>query len=297
MTIKKALFWANKKLKSKNINSPILDAEVLLAFVLKKTKAFLYAHPEKKLAKKQTEKYKKYINRRAKHEPVAYITGKKEFFGFDFLVNKNVLIPRPETENLVSEVINFINRQTSQPANQPTGILDVGSGSGCIIISLSKLLPKNIRLLTTEISGPALKTAQKNAKLHNVEKRIKFIKGNLLKPIINNPPKPLPDNLIIIANLPYLMTKQWQNTQPEIKKYEPRMALDGGKDGLDYYGQIMPQIAKLNKKIKNINCFFEIDPAQGKKIKKLAKNNFAKSKIKIKKDLCGRQRMAIVNIK
>ena len=185
MTIKQSLIRAIKKLESKKIDSPALDSEILLAFVLKKTKAFLYAHPEKKLTKKQLGKFKGLINRRAKYEPVAYIIGQKEFFGFNFLVNKNVLIPRPATENLVSEVINFINKQNKKTAKQKTNILDIGTGSGCIIITLSKFVPKKIKLLTIEISKSILKLAQKNAKLHRVRRKIKLIKEDLLKPFLN----------------------------------------------------------------------------------------------------------------
>lgn len=297
MTIKQSLIWANKKLqplkRTDHNDTPLLDAEILLSFVIKKPKEFLYAHPEKKLTAAQILKFKNLIARRARHEPIAYITGYKFFYGLDFFVNKNVLIPRPETETLVETAIN----------KSPTTIVDVGTGSGAIAISLAKNLP-NAKIFATEISPGAIKVARKNIRRHRVN--VTLLRGDLLKPFLNLKSKTrLParqvsnlKSLIIVANLPYLTTRQWQKTQPEIKKYEPRLALDGGTDGLKYYKQLFNQIKLL---ITNysllVASIFEIDPSQKKSIVNLIKHRFPAAKIEIKKDLAGRDRVVIAKTK
>lgn len=304
MTIKQALLWANQKLKhlarAGHYDTPTLDAEILLSFALKKPKEFLYAHSEKKLTRTQFGLFKKLIARRAKHEPVAYITGLKEFFGLDFYVSRNVMIPRPETEILVEETIKKIKDQKSKIKNL---IVDVGTGSGCIIISLAKKIPNYlitklpIQFFATEISPSALKVAQKNARRHKAA--ITFLHGNLLEPII----KKIKNQelkikvLHVTANLPYLTTNQWRRTQPEIKKYEPRLALDGGPDGLKYHRQLLQQIKLLIANYQlPITLFFEIDPSQVKRITKLIYRYFPAAKIEIKKDLAGRDRVVIVKL-
>jgi release factor glutamine methyltransferase len=291
MTIQKYLIWAIKTLQKNKIASSALDAEILLSFVIKKPKEFLYAHSEKKLSAAQILKFKKLLSRRARHEPVAYITGHKYFYGLDFFVNKNVLIPRPETETLVETAID----------KNPTAIIDVGTGSGAIAVSLARHLP-NAKIFATEISPAAAKVAQKNISHHKTA--ITLLRGNLLEPFlkkykISNPPAGEAGlkSLLIAANLPYLMTCQWQKSQPEIKKYEPRQALDGGVDGLKYYRQLLQQIELLiTSRQLSITSIFEIDPSQKKSITKLIKRRFPTAKIEIKKDLAGRDRLVIFKI-
>ncbi|MBI5071594.1 peptide chain release factor N(5)-glutamine methyltransferase [Candidatus Falkowbacteria bacterium] len=298
MTIKQSLIEAIKILQKNKISSPALDAEILLAFVTKKPKEFLYAHPKKKLAAGQLAKFKKLIARRVRHEPIAYLTDHKYFYGLDFFVDKNVLIPRPETETLVEAAID----------KNPTAIIDVGTGSGAIAITLAHHLPK-AKIFATEISAAALKVARKNILHHKVA--VTLLHGNLLEPLMTIPsrnssreaasqarPYGRYSNLIIVANLPYLTTTQWRHTQPEIKKYEPKQALDGGSDGLNYYRQLLKQIKNFQvSSFKfHISCFFEIDPSQKKSITKLIKRRFPAAKIKIKQDLAGRNRVVIFKI-
>lgn len=281
MTIKESLIWATKKLKNL---SPALDAEILLAFTLKKPKEFLYAHSEKTLTTAQFLKFKKFIARRAKHEPIAYIIGHKYFYDLDFFVNKKVLIPRPETEILVENTIN----------KNPTAIIDVGIGSGAIAVSLAHRLP-NAKIFATEISSAALKVAQKNISHHKVA--VTLLCGNLLKPLLKKSKITNLKSLTIAANLPYLTTNQWKKTPPEIKKYEPRQALDGGTDGLKYYRELLQQLELLiTGRRLSITSFFEIDPYQKKSITKLIKRCFPTAKIEIKKDLAGRARLVIFEI-
>jgi release factor glutamine methyltransferase len=291
MTIKQALTWAIEILKKNKIISPALDAEILLSFVIKKPKEFLYAHSEKKLTVAQILKFKKLIARRAQHEPIAYITGHKYFYGLDFFVDKNILIPRPETELLVEETLK------SKISNLKSVIVDVGTGSGAIAGALAKNLPKT-KIFATEISPGAAKMAQKNIKHHKAA--ITLLRGDLLKPFLKNLKSKILNlkSLIVVANLPYLTTSQWQKTQPEIKKYEPRLALDGGKDGLKYYKQLLQQIKLLvTRRSLSVTSLFEIDPSETKRITKIIRHDFSASKIEIKKDLAGRDRVVIIKIK
>lgn len=247
MTIKNVLIWAYKKLKDSDIKSASLDADVLLSFVLKKglslarprDKEWLYANPEFRLNKKQFSIFKKLIDKRKKHYPIAHLTGYKEFYGLKFKINKHVLVPRPESEEIIDKTWEIINSKFIH--NQlPIIIVDIGTGSGCLIITLAKKLQQNqkldaYKLFATDISKKALKVAQKNAKHHQVEKHITFLKGPLLKP--------LKDQQIdlIITNLPYL-TKEDVKKESSIKK-EPFRALVG-----DLYPKLFKQIKKLDKK-------------------------------------------------
>ncbi|MFH1598334.1 MAG: peptide chain release factor N(5)-glutamine methyltransferase [Patescibacteria group bacterium] len=235
MTINQALVGATKKLKAKNITSADLDAEVLLSHVLKKPREHLLAHPFTNLKTYQLNNFQTFIKRRAQHQPVAYLTGHKEFYGLDFIVNKSVLIPRPETESLVEAVIKEIR-------NKSLTIADIGTGSGCIAIALKKNLPKT-KVLATDKSATALKVAKQNARLHSV--RIQFIQGDLLEPVKNQMIN------IIVANLPYLdnnMKNLLKSSESKALKYEPPMALKGGPDGMNIYRRFFTQIIELSYK-------------------------------------------------
>lgn len=273
MRIEDSLNIAVKKFKKAKILSADLDAEVLLAFALKKPKEYLYAHPETVLTARQDEIYRKLIARRAKHEPVAYLTGHREFFGLDFVVNQNVLIPRPETELMVEEAIKL-----AKTSPRPL-LIDIGTGSGCIPIAIVKNI--KIDAVAIDTSSVALKIARQNARKNGLDKKIKFIKGDLLSNLkfkIKNS-----KFLIITANLPYLPTAEWRGAPPDVKKYEPRLALDGGRDGLKYYRQLLPQIALLAKNIPKTKmiCLFEFCPEQKTALKKLALKYFPNAKVEI----------------
>jgi release factor glutamine methyltransferase len=189
-----------------------LDLDLIVGDVMKKPREFVMTHPEFKLSKVQGLKIKSLIARRMKHEPIAYILGHKEFFGLDFKVTPDTLIPRPETELLVEEVLKLA------PKNRK--IMDIGTGSGNIIISLAKNLPEKNNFVAIDISKKALTIARHNAKLHKVDKKIKFLHGNLLDPIIKNRSMfHAPCSMIILANLPYLSKEIYSATLPDVKKY------------------------------------------------------------------------------
>jgi release factor glutamine methyltransferase len=263
----------NIKLLKKTSTTPQLDVEVILSFILKKTKEFLYTHPEYKLNTRQLNKFTKLINRRLKHEPIAYIIGEKEFYGLNFIVNKNTLIPRPATETLVNTTLKEIQKLLTLDPSAPLRagsrlltLIDLGTGTGCIPIAIAKNLPKDIykkiNIYAVDNSQKALNIAQKNLKKHRLGKKIKLIKGDLLK-ITDSATTPNPSLLrrgnddvsppfeggagsgcVITTNLPYISTSQYKTLSPDIKKYEPKQALVAGQDGLKYYRKLFRQLSK-----------------------------------------------------
>lgn len=300
MTIAQSLKLAIVRLNAGDItDNPHLEAEILLSKILKKPREFLLTHPEHKLTKLQITNYKLQIKKRLKRLPLAYITGEKEFYGLKFKVNKNVLIPRPETELMVEEALKLVTH-----SSQHVTIIDVGTGSGCVIITLAKLLSQESRIMNHElwgidISKKALTVARQNAKLHGVTKNIKFIKGNLLSPIIHNSSFIIHNSLVILANLPYLTPFQIKNS-PTIK-YEPESALVGGTNGLKYHRQLLKQIRQLinsRKFVLNSRIFalLEIDAGQTAKIKQLIKRELPQATSQTKKDLAGLNRLVIIKI-
>ncbi len=241
--IKETIITAIKILKRNEIDSAPLDAELLLSYVLKKSKEFLYTYPDYQLTKAQLKKFKQLISRRIKYEPIAYLIGYKEFYGLKFIVNKHVLIPRPLSEQIIDNALKIIENKFLIRDTRYM-ICDIGTGSGCLIITLAKKLQEQkiinqFKLYATDISARALKVAQKNAQLHQVKKHITFLKGDLLKPLI----KELALNAkggrvdLIMANLPYL-TKTDVKKESSIKK-EPQKALVG-----DFYSKLFKQIKR-----------------------------------------------------
>ncbi len=307
MAVNTQLISATKKLKQAKIKNPHFEAEILLSFVLKKTREHILTYPNKKLSQKQIANFNSLVTRRCKGEPIAYLVSHKEFYGLKFKVNKNVLIPRPETELMIDEITQLIKKN-----QQPTIFVDIGTGSGCIIITLAKLLKnKRYSFLASDISKLALQIAKQNTKNHRLDKRIIFKQGNLLEPIIeiidsrlqgNNKKKKTltqKSKIIITANLPYGW-KDWKNncSMDTISlKFEPSIALFTEKNGLLLYEKFLKQIAKYKKTYtESISCFLEFDPRQTTQFKKLIKKYLPNADIKIKKDLSGHNRLAIISI-
>lgn len=252
MNIQEAIQKSSEKLK-KTSPTPQLDAEILLSHVLKKSREFILTYPEKKLSDKQIAKFNDFTKKRLQYEPIAYITSQREFYGLDFKVNKHTLIPRPETEILVENILKM------NPKNKT--IFDLGTGSGNIIISLAKNLKNKNNYFGVDISLKALAVAKHNAKKNKVEKKIKFIKSDLLNYFIkNNLIIKKFNNLIIIANLPYLSKKIYSSCTNNVKKFEPKSALLSGIDGLDHYEKLFQQLKKISLIIDNCLLILEISP-------------------------------------
>ncbi|MCX6796346.1 MAG: peptide chain release factor N(5)-glutamine methyltransferase, partial [Candidatus Falkowbacteria bacterium] len=196
MNIKSALKYGYISL-AKSTKIPHLEAEILLAKSMSSIREFILSHSDEEIMMATQKKYLSDIKKRNSGFPLAYLTGKKEFYGLEFFVNQNVLIPRPQTELIIDEVINLTYNN-----DYKFSIIDVGTGSGCIIITLAKLLKQN-NFYGIDISNKALRVARKNAKLNKVT-NIKFLRGNLLQPFLNSKFKIQNSKLVIIANLPYL---------------------------------------------------------------------------------------------
>ena len=254
-----ALKNAEDILKKSQIPSWRLDAEILLAEVLRKDRSELIIRNNLKISNKKAFTFNRYIDRRKKFEPVAYILNNKEFFSLDFFVNKNSLIPRPETELMVEKAIEIYKKKAPN-------ILDIGTGSGCIIISVLRHLPKS-RGIGLDISNDAIKVAKFNSErlLKVYNKRIKFMNLSIEK---------LSNNRIfdlILANPPYINSKDIRNLSKDIKRYEPKIALDGGKDGLDVIKKVIYKSFKILK--HNGTLAIEIGNNQYFAVSKLLREN------------------------
>lgn len=240
-TINQALFHLEKELADSS-DSPNLDAQWLLLHIIKKTQtAWLLAHPDEKLNQKQIQTLEKLLVRRQNGEPLAYLIGEWEFYGRKFHVNKDVLIPRPETEKIIDKTLQAITKLSTD--RKKITIADIGTGSGCIIITLAlELLHRpaysniQINFVATDISDKALKTAKENAARHYVEKYITFLSGDILKSIKDRQID------LIVSNPPYLTSKEINSAnRPENigLRFEPRLALDGGQDGQKYVSALI----------------------------------------------------------
>ncbi len=297
MTIKEKNLEIQKKLFEKGIENYNLESEMIMSLALNKDRLFLISNGHQKIKENENKKIKQIINQRLRLYPLAYINGKRNFFDLEFYVNKNTLIPRPESELIIEEIIK------KEEQNKKSKIfIDVGTGSACLIISLAKILSKNKKnyFYGLDICPKALKVAKKNAQKYNLHKKINFYKSNLLEEVIKiNDKNNFLNNkhLIIIANLPYL-TKEEINNSPTIK-FEPKKALYGGLDGLDFYRKMLEQIKKLKEdnKIK-AEIYMEISPWQknilAKDIKKILKNKL--TEIKTIKDLNRKNRLIVLKV-
>ena len=207
------------------------DSELLMTHVLDCNRADLYTADFPSLDPSQHRAFTDLIRRRCNREPLQHLVGKQEFWGLEFHVSPEVLIPRPETEFLIEAVLEqFPDRSVS------ITLADIGTGSGCLAITLAGLYP-NARILAVDFSGAALKVARFNATRHASSRRIEFLEGDLCGPLISRNPEEKID--LLISNPPYIPSPEIRRLQPEVQSYEPRFALDGGRDGLDYYRRIL----------------------------------------------------------
>ena len=250
--------FGSNLLKEKKISSFILDSEILLSKTLNKTRENILINLDQKINSKNISAFKEYLLRRSYNEPIAYIMGEKEFWSKKFYVNKGTLIPRPETELLVDKILKIYQ-------GKKISILDIGTGSGCIIISILSSL-KNSNGIGIDISKNAILTAKKNVLKHKLTKRVKFLNKSL-----NNIFGKKFD--LIVSNPPYIGSKNIKNLSDDIKRHEPRIALDGGNDGLDLIKKVIYK-SKYILKTKGMLAL-EIGNEQIKKVSKiLIDNNF-----------------------
>jgi release factor glutamine methyltransferase len=280
MTSREALLVTRQTLEAAGFDDAAGESALLLGHILEISKTELYSEPERMLTPSEIKELKLLTSRRLRHEPLAYIVGHCEFYGHDFRLTRHTFIPRPESELLVEEAVNFARRH---PENQLT-VADIGTGSGAIAISLALALPE-ARIYATEIDAQALKTARINCRRHRVTSRVVLLRGNLLEPL------PEPVN-VIIANLPYVKDYELEKLDPEIASFEPKIALAGGEDGLDMVRRLLTQV---QGKLRPGGCLLlEIGYDQSKAASALLARHLPGADIKLIADLAGIERVARV---
>jgi len=251
----------SRKLKNKKIYSHKLDSEILLSRVLNKTREELLISLNQKIEPQKINDFYKLVDRRSLKEPIAYILEKKEFWSKNFLVNKNTLIPRPETELMVEKIVKIFK-------TKDIFILDIGTGTGCILLSILGEL-KNSKGIGIDISSKAIKIANENSKKHKLTQRTKFYRRSLSEIYQNKFD-------LIVSNPPYIMRKDIKNLNEDIKKFEPKLALDGGNDGLDVIKKVIYK-SKSILKIKGMLAL-EIGNEQFRKVSKILRSNKFKTR-------------------
>jgi release factor glutamine methyltransferase len=261
-------------------DTPRLDAEVLLAHALDRDRAWLYAYPEQTLSQHQLSVYQTLVSRRARREPVAYLTGHKEFFGLEFIVTPDVLIPRLETERLVESALQWMATTSPLPI-----IADVGTGSGAIAVTLAVHLPQAY-VVATDTSPAALVVAQRNAARHGVADRVRYVQGDLLAPLAGR------FTYFIVANPPYLSQAELAAAPPEVARWEPHAALDGGPDGLSVIRHLL--LMAEDRLHPGGGLLVEIGAGQGAEVLKLARHQFPQATVEIARDYAERDRLLVV---
>lgn len=278
ITIKEALELARKQLRESGTDTPALDAEVLLAHVTGLDRAGLYRQWERSLSEEEEARFFALAGRRLSGEPVAYLTGHKEFMGLDFVVNPHVLIPRPETELLVETALELL---PPSPV-----VVDAGTGSGAIAVSLAALHPGAL-VYATDCSPEALAVAGLNAERHGVAGRVFFCQGDLLEPLSGCIPAGGVD--LIAANLPYISREDLPGLPREVRLFEPSLALDGGAGGLELYRRLIPAAAGFLK--QGGYLLMEIGYDQGREMTELLAQPAWEAAIL--KDLAGLDRLVV----
>ena len=257
MTVLEGIQKSTEFLAKKDVESPRLQAELLLAHVLKLPRMKLYLSFERALTEPETNTFRDLVKRRAQREPLQHITGSTSFCGLEIAVNRNVLVPRPETEILAELGWEFLN----QLAAESPPALDFGTGSGCIAIALAVKCP-NAKVIALDVSPEALDTARQNAARNNVAEKVDFLEGNGFAALPNGFHFDL-----IISNPPYIATAEIASLQPEVRDYDPRGALDGGADGLDFYRRFAIEARKFLSPEGKI--MLEFGDGQGDSIRKI----------------------------
>jgi len=283
MILREALNFTKQTLSKSEIPDAFSEAEFLLCHTVNFSRTQLYTYPEKELKEEDFILLNQLIQRRIQNEPTSYILQHCEFYNSNFYVDPRVLIPRPETELLVEKTIDFATLHF--PTNRNIRIADIGTGSGAIATSLALALP-NATIYATDISKQALQVACQNFHSHNIHHRIIPLHGNLLSP--------LPEMVdVIVANLPYIAQDDIAELAPEINKFEPLIALDGGQDGMD---KIQSLLYQSPGRIHQDGCILlEIGQNQDKSLLPLAQHLFPKAHVEVTADLSYINRVLIIS--
>lgn len=287
-TIDKLINWSTEYLEQKGIDSSRLNAEVLLSHLLGVERVELYLNPDRSISQTHFSEFKSLIVRRGQREPLQHLIGKQEFWSRDFKINEDVLIPRPETEILVEEAVKIMSKESSS-ISQPR-ILDMGTGCGVIAISLAKEL-ESAWILATDISKSALGIARENAARHQVKERILFLCADLF----NSLRKGYFYFNLIVSNPPYIPSGGFNQLEPEVRDYEPRQALNGGEEGLEFLREIAKQADKFLLPAGWL--LLEVGEGQAKKVVGFLKESGRYRTPTIINDYADRQRVVRAQIK
>jgi len=282
-TIQKLLSWVTEYFTGKGVDSPRLSAEWLLCYVLGLKRIELYTQFNKVVGQEQLLQLHELVKRAGAHEPIAYLTGKKEFYSLEFEITKDCLIPRPETELLVERAIEFLRTRNGEQF-----ICDLCTGSGCVAVAIARNFA-NCRIVATDISDAALAIAEKNVAKHGLMNRIKLLQGDLFEPVIAGLGPAKFD--LIVCNPPYVSEPEYEKLAPNVKDFEPKSALTAGKDGLDIIKKI---IADANQHLKPTGTLMlEIGNEQGNTVRNLLETAGYFSTVKIEKDYSNLDRLAV----
>lgn len=272
---------ATNRLKNYGVTMPELDSRILLAYYLNVSKEYLIINHDLKLSSEQLKEYLKYIIRRGQGEPTSKITQTKEFYGREFIVNDFVLDPRPDSELIIDVVKENFSK------DEVIKILDLGTGSGCLIITLLLEL-KNSTGIGLDISEKAIKVASLNAGKYSLDNRLSFVVSNWLEAININ------SFNVIISNPPYIPNNQILELSPEVKDFDPILALDGGDDGLSCYENILRQLNDNELNLQSMIIMEIFSENKNKVIESFIKYGFEKEKIEIRKDYNSKDRLIFI---
>ncbi len=299
MLVVEALRWANDTLKG-TAHSPMLDAEVLLAAILRLNRSGLFTRLDRDLTADEEERFRQSVKRRSANEPVAHIVGCKEFYKRSFAVNRFALIPRPATETLVELAIAAAIPDTSSQIPD-TLFADIGTGSGAIAVTLAA--ETRLPVIASDLSREALALAALNSAKHGTESLVDLRHGNLVEPLARvfqtvgaTHPSAF-RHLVLCANLPYLSVNQMKTLAPDVRDHEPAEALVAGQDGLDAYWALFRQLAAYRSAFpERLTTLIEIDPSQSGRARDLIRHDFPSARPEIFKDLDGFDRVVVAKL-
>ncbi len=287
MTLIEAINRASVRLASAGVADARLDAEVLLRHTIGKDRAWLLAHMQDALNDSSQSAFERAVERRVRREPLQYITGRQEFWGLEFTVTTDVLIPRPETELIIETAL-----RTDREKKPPLRILDLCTGSGCIAVALARELPQ-AQILATDASAQAVSVARGNARRHGVADRIRFFEGDLFGPLEELDIRGQVD--IIASNPPYIPSGDFGSLQPEVRDYEPGMALLAGPEGIEVHRRIIQEAPDFLSRRGSL--IMEMGMGQAEALSRLIRENSEYASIEVLKDLAGIDRVIVAKKK
>ncbi|WP_052890008.1 peptide chain release factor N(5)-glutamine methyltransferase [Thermogemmatispora carboxidivorans] len=287
MTVGEALEWGRRLLQEAGqpAQEAGRDVQVLLGHVLAVERAALYAHPERELTATEWQRLAALLERRQRGEPVAYLLGHKEFFGLDLLVDRRVLIPRPETELLVEEVLAEARKRLRR--EEVPIVADIGTGSGAIVVALAVSEPRLPYLYACDSSAAALEVAQLNCQRHGVGQRVRLLLGDLAEPL----PEPVD---LLVANLPYVGTEERELLAPDVRDFEPAEALFAGPQGLALLERLLRQLHERPVLKERAMVFLEIGYRQREALEGLARRLWPGLRLTCRRDYAGQERFLIL---